>query len=155
MNQHFATPELLQKGIDAYFEGLYEEKWEQRGPEKTWHPCLDRNGDVLRYFREQPTITGLALHLKVTKQTLINYQKKDEYEHIISQAKLKIEHYYEIADEHPAVKIFKLKNFNWTDKQEVINSGHVVNEVKTKIDKVDLDSRIENILRERFKNALQ
>ena len=67
------------------------------------------------------TVTGLCLYLGTNKQTLINYQNNPEFKDIISRAKLLIEHSYEISlrEKGRTSDIFALKNFGWTDKQEV------------------------------------
>ena len=90
------TPEQLQKKIDKYFSTTQFMKW---------------------------TISGLCLHLDCTKQLLTDYQKRKDTEHIVNQAKLKVEHSYEMAmrtsEVNNAGNIFALKNFGWTDKYEV------------------------------------
>jgi hypothetical protein len=67
------------------------------------------------------TITGLALHLDTDRATLMNYQNRDEFFNTIKRAKTIIENAYELrlVEKGRAGDIFALKNFNWTDKQEV------------------------------------
>ena len=66
------------------------------------------------------TITGLALHLDTSRETLINYQKKEEYFDTIKKGKDMVEHSYELDLKHKGNtgSIFALKNFDWKDKQE-------------------------------------
>jgi len=92
----FKTPEELQQKISDYIEDCNKE------------------GIPL-------TITGLALALDTNRQTLINYANKDEYAHIVERAKLIIENAYELRliESGRSGDIFALKNFGWTDKQEV------------------------------------
>lgn len=79
------------------------------------------------------TVSGLALHLGVTRATLLNYEKKyagTEYAEIIEDAKLRIEEFVEeclFRNKVPTTGvIFNLKNnFNWKEKQEIDHSGEV------------------------------
>ena len=92
----FATPEEMQKQIDAYFKDCQE-------------------NDI------PLTITGLALALDTDRQTLINYEKRDAYFDTVKRAKMKIENAYELRliKSGRAGDIFALKNFGWTDKQDL------------------------------------
>ena len=93
------TPEELQKQIDKYFED-----------------CQANN--------EPLTITGLALALDTYRDVLMDYQNKDEFSNTIKKAKLKIENAYEkrLIQNGRSGDIFALKNFGWTDKQEIENN---------------------------------
>lgn len=76
------------------------------------------------------TITGLALALDTNRQTLINYEDKDEYFDTIKKAKSKCEQYVEeylFNGKNVAGAIFNLKNnYNdWRDKTEVEHSGEI------------------------------
>lgn len=77
-----------------------------------------------KYFEDTPderlTITGLALALKTSRETLMNYEGKDEFFDTIKDAKDKIQESYEISlrKRGNAGDIFALKNFGWKDKQE-------------------------------------
>jgi hypothetical protein len=116
----FKTAQELQDKINAYFE-----------------ECK---------LKEIPlSITGLALALDTNRQTLINYQDKDGYENIVDRAKLMIENAYEIRliENGRSGDIFALKNFGWTDKQEIDNNIKVG---KNSID--ELISSIDNIKNE-------
>ena len=116
----FKTAQELQDKINAYFE-----------------ECK---------LKEIPlSITGLALALDTNRQTLINYQDKDGYENIVDRAKLMIENAYEIRliVNGRSGDIFALKNFGWTDRQEIDNNIKVG---KNSID--ELISSIDNIKNE-------
>lgn len=89
-----------------------------------------------RRWPENPTVTGLALYLGfTTRQALINYEGKPEFVDAIKQSKLRVEAAYEQAlfGKNAAGPIFALKNFNWTDKQEIDqkteHSGSVSHEI--------------------------
>lgn len=91
------------------------------------------------YFDNTPkdewTITGLALALDTTRQTLVNYEERDEFLDTIKKLKTKVENQYEISlrKNGRSGDIFGLKNFGWKDKSEVESSGSqtVINITKT------------------------
>lgn len=89
----FKSVEELQKKIDAYFKKTPKDEW---------------------------TITGLAMALDTYRQTLINYEGKDEFVDTIKKAKQKVENGYEIdlKKSGRSGTIFALKNFDWRDKTE-------------------------------------
>jgi len=90
----FKSLEELKKKIDEYF----------------------KETDIQKY-----TITGLALALNTCRQTLLNYEEKDEFLDTIKRAKLIVENAYELSlrENGKAGDIFGLKNFGWKDKTEV------------------------------------
>lgn len=90
---NWTTPEELQADIDAYFNNTPEDEW---------------------------TITGLALALNTSRQTLIDYQNKDEFSDTVKKAKMKVENGYEkdLKKHGRSGTIFALKNFDWADKQQ-------------------------------------
>ena len=75
---------------------------------------------------EEITITGLCIYLGINKDTFYEYAKRDEYKEIINMARLIVENSYEISlrKNGRTGDIFALKNFGWTDKQEVENTTH-------------------------------
>lgn len=70
---------------------------------------------------EEYSITWLALKLWTSRQLLIDYENRDEFKDIIKEAKLIVEHSYEMSlrKNWRTWDIFALKNFNWKDKTEV------------------------------------
>lgn len=101
----WTDPEEMQRAIDKYFE--------------------DRDAAGKPY-----TVTGLALALDFTsREALINYEKTEGYEAFfdtIKKAKLRCEGFAEdrlYGGGHPGGPIFALKNFGWTDKQEIAITG--------------------------------
>jgi len=88
------------------------------------------------------SITGLALALDTNRQTLINYQDKEGYKNVVDRAKLMIENAYEIRliNNGRSGDIFALKNFGWTDRQEIDNNIKVgrssIDELITSIDNI-------------------
>lgn len=94
----FSTVEILQSKIDEYFANT----------------PLD-----------QQTITGLAISLDTSRETLMNYENRDEFFDTVKKAKDKIEYAYEMRGLKvgAAFDIFRLKNMGWKDKQETEHSG--------------------------------
>jgi hypothetical protein len=89
----FKTIKKLQSKIDKYFKDTPKDEW---------------------------TITGLAMALDTYRQTLCNYEEKDEFVDTIKKAKQKVENGYEIdlKKSGRSGTIFALKNFGWTDRSE-------------------------------------
>lgn len=80
--------------------------------------------DVEDYINNEkkPTLSGLAYHLKIDRQTLYNYKERPEFFDIIKRATDYVEYKYEerlIYENSPTGVIFALKNMGWTDKTEV------------------------------------
>lgn len=91
------------------------------------------------YFREceekqkPPTITGLALALNTNRQTLINYEEKDEFFDTIKRYKSRCEQWVEenalMNKANATFSIFNLKNnYGWKDKteQDVTSGGEKI-----------------------------
>jgi len=82
------------------------------------------------------SVTGLALYLDTSRETLLDYQEKPEFSDAIKKAKLRCENWVEegaLSNKVNATSaIFNLKNnFGWKDKQEMEHSGGVtVNLIK-------------------------
>ena len=100
---------------------------------KWGRPLRFESVDVLKskvdsYFKETPkdewTITWLAVYLDTSRETLINYQEREEFFDTIKKAKDMVEMWYEIdlKKKWNTWTIFALKNFWWTDKSEVDNN---------------------------------
>ena len=82
------------------------------------------------------TVSGLALALGMTRETLLRYEEKDSFSDTIKRAKQKIEEYVETRLFVSGIAtgvIFNLKNnFGWKDKQEIEQSGEMNNTVTVK-----------------------
>ena len=83
------------------------------------------NSKIEAYFadtkEEDLTITGLALALETSRETLMNYEERPEFFDAIKKAKDRIHNAYEkdLRRKGRSGDIFALKNFGWTDKQEI------------------------------------
>jgi len=87
--------------------------------------CLDEYKAYLKDSGKPPTIAGLAYYTGLDRQTIYNYQKRDEFFDIISKFRnWVIMTYEEVAiDKGGSGVIFLLKNYGYTDKQETEISG--------------------------------
>ena len=97
----FQSVEELEKKIGEYFKNVESDAW---------------------------TITGLANALDTSRETLMNYEAKEQYFDAIKRAKGKIEEAYEIdlRKKGNSGTIFALKNFGWKDKQEIDQTSTIV-----------------------------
>lgn len=93
----FTSLTELQEAIDQYFTDAKENK-------------------------EPYTITGLALALDTSRETLLDYEAKEEFSDTIKRAKLKCHNYAEnflYTGKNATGAIFNLKNnYGWRDKTE-------------------------------------
>ncbi len=104
----FETPAAFARPIDKYFK--------------------DTEADKVTY-------TGMCLALGIGKNTFRDYHKRKGYEDIVTMAKLRIEHAYEVAlrERGGVGNIFALKNFGWVDNVSHEHSGNERNPLITKI----------------------
>jgi len=119
----YKTAEELQNAIDLYWE------------------LLDKS---------KPTITGLALALGFeSRQSFYRYEQDGEFSYTIKKARLRIEEVYEqnLHGNAAAGSIFALKNFGWSDRQELDHTtkGESLNANSLSDD--ELISRINKILK--------
>jgi hypothetical protein len=77
--------------------------------------------------KDEVTITGLAIALDTSRETLCNYEKKDEFFDAIKKAKYKvvIEYELDLRRKGRSGDMFALKNFGWQDKNETELSGEI------------------------------
>lgn len=136
----FKDVKKLQKAIDAYFASCWEPIMDFRltaeaqqrkrdiplykpGPtDYEWVQEKDWSGKP-QFKQVRPyTITGLAMALSTSRQTLVNYEKRERFFDAINAAKLRCENYVEeglfTGDVPAAPGIFNLKNnYEWKDEQ--------------------------------------
>lgn len=77
-------------------------------------------------------LMGLILHLGLSgREALDNYERRSEFLDSVKRAKAIVAHCYEerLHEQAPAGAIFALKNFGWTDRQDVRHSGDADNPV--------------------------
>jgi hypothetical protein len=108
----FETVEDLQKMIDSYFQDGVTVKKVVIGKAP--------NNYVLEV--EVPTISGLAHYIGFeSRQSFYDYELKQEFAYTIKKTRLFIEQHYEemLQVGNTTGAIFALKNFGWTDRQEI------------------------------------
>lgn len=97
--------ESFQKKIDEYFDSIME------------------NGE----YKRPPTVSGMAIYLGfVDRRSMYHYRDKDEFYHPVKRAIGMVEAYNEektAGGSRCAGNIFILKNFDWTDRQEITHQG--------------------------------
>lgn len=102
----YSDPEEFQDKIDDYFDSI-----------------ITRKGDWIK----PPTVSGLAIHLGfVDRRSMYHYRDKDEFYAPVKRAIAMIEMFHEerIANgKNVAGSIFALKNFGWSDRQEIKHEG--------------------------------
>jgi len=72
--------------------------------------------------KERPRITALALYVGLSgRESLLEYEKRPEFSDAVKRAKSLVEDSYEkfLQEGGGAGAIFALKNFGWSDKQEM------------------------------------
>uniref|UniRef100_A0A6M3XSH7 Putative terminase small subunit n=1 Tax=viral metagenome TaxID=1070528 RepID=A0A6M3XSH7_9ZZZZ len=139
----FNSPEELQSKIDSYFDYCDTTIIKR---------VINKNSETISEISKPYSITGLADYLDTNRQTLVNYEEKEEFFDTIKKAKAKIEANYEeralINENNAVISIFTLKNnFNWKDRQELdmttkdkeINMND--DQIKTIIDRAIKDSK--------------
>jgi hypothetical protein len=119
---------LFQKKIDEYFVSI-----------------TDKDGE----YKKPPTVSGMAIFLGfVDRKSMYHYRDKDQFYAPVKRAIGMVEAYNEekaAGGSRCAGNIFILKNFDWTDRQEVTNKGDMSvtwNEEKT-YGKDDADTETE------------
>ena len=128
----YKNKEEIQAKIDQYFEECNGKILKYPNGE----PILDKYGNVIIYDQRPPTVTGLALALGFcSRQALLNYQGKKEFNDTITRAKAYVERYAEerLFDKDGAngAKFSLANNFEgWKEKREIdadVNSTVTIN----------------------------
>jgi hypothetical protein len=119
----YNSSESMQDAIDEYFNAHKPRirRDENGNPLFTAKgmPIIDMN---------PPTISGLALFLGFSNRTsLYEYEKEPEFSDTIKRARTRCEEFVEsggMSGDVPApMAIFALKNYGWSDKQELEHTG--------------------------------
>lgn len=108
----FDSPDKLQDKINAYFTEGVTKKTVLIGK-----PPKQQTIEI-----EVPTISGLCYFLGFeSRQSFYDLQKQSKFSYTIKKARLFIEKHYEemLQTGNTIGAIFALKNFDWSDRQEV------------------------------------
>ena len=139
----YNTAEEMQKVIDEYFESCFKEDLKFNSDKQYYEPKRDYEGNVIKYQYKPFTITGLANALGLTRQSLLNYAKEEEFFDTITRAKQKVEEYVEERlfdrDGVNGARFNLVNNFkNWSEKQEVdttvSNRIEIINDLPSDVD---------------------
>lgn len=120
----FKSVKKMQEKIDEYFESCESRPLlDGKG-----HVLTDKKGNPIFTPGRPPTVTGLALALGFTnRQSLLNYQERDEFFDTITRAKAKIEQYAEerLFDKDGAngAKFSLANNFQGWKEKAVVETG--------------------------------
>ena len=137
----YKTAEEMQAGIDEYFE-LCQPKY-----------ATDAEGNVLKDNRgnpitelNPPTLTGLALHLGFcNRSAMYDYEARGEFCHAVKTARSRCEQWVETnglkGNTPPAMAIFALKNYGWTDKPEKQETDDTANDLSILQQALGIDTR--------------
>ena len=126
----FETVEELETKIEAYFNSCWDYKRdmfggrlqdkEQVGENDNGTKKWDSHGFIMEQTKAY-TVSGLAFYLNTSRETLMNYEKREEYFDTIKNAKDRIYAFVEesLFKNKPTGAIFSLKNnYGWKDKKE-------------------------------------
>lgn len=132
----YKSVKKMQEVIDKYFESCESRPiLDEKG-----HVLTDKHGNPVMMPGTPPTVTGLALALGFTnRQSLLNYQERDEFFDTITRAKARVEQYAEerLFDKDGAngAKFSLANNFKgWKESRSVDITS--MEEEKTKLDDI-------------------
>ncbi len=113
----FNSAEEMQEKIDNYFNSCFIIKY-------------DDEGNIIEMKRIRPwTMSGLADALDMSRQSLINYSKDDEFFDTITRARRKIEIYNEemiySKEKYNGARFSLENNFGWKENKSVEHSGEI------------------------------
>lgn len=125
----YKSVEELQSAIDKYIDSC-----KTFAKDKNGDVITDANGEPVKVVIKPITITGLALALGFnSRQSLLNYQDREEFLDAITRAKFLCEDYavsrlYD-KDGVQGGKFNLTNNYGWVEKQEVssVNTNHNIN----------------------------
>ena len=123
----YESKEQIEELIEQYFEACEGKILKDSAGD----PVFNKFGQPVIVNQRPPTVTGLALALGFSsRQALLNYQGKKEFNDTITRAKSRIEQYAEerLFDRDGAngTKFSLSNNFKgWSEKQEVEHSGQM------------------------------
>ncbi len=115
----YNTAEEMQEKIDSYFLSCFKPALDKKGKVM----CNPLTGNPILIQFKPFTMSGLADALDMSRQSLLNYKKNDEFFDTIERARRKVEIYTEeklFEKETCNGSKFSLSNnFGWADKQEI------------------------------------
>jgi hypothetical protein len=139
----FATPQILQEKINAYFE-----KCKGTMLEKT------SGKDYVVTVEEPPTLAGLAYFLDCDSETITNYEERDGFFEVVRRAKEYIQWKQQVGGlvgqlDAGLVKFAAERQFGWKSLSKIeveSKSDQAVNEILSKLGFDSLDDLAEKIV---------
>lgn len=130
----YTKSEELSEPIEKYFLSITRdiELWTYNKKEE-FIPTLNNSWEpiIRTIYEEHPSILGMCEYLWIHRDTLLEYEKKEEFSATIKRAKQRIERYNaDLLSREKNVTwiIFNLKNnFGWVDKQEIDQTSKNIN----------------------------
>lgn len=131
----YDDPKKLISACEKYFKYIEGEKETKTGKRKNEDTGEEEEFTYKEWVRypEPATVTGLTIFLGFADRgTLDDYEKKEEFSHIIKKARKLVEYAYELrlhGDKNTGA-IFALKNMGWKDKTEtdITSKGKQINQ---------------------------
>lgn len=123
----FTSAEELQKKIDEYFKQGFRKK-----------KIITKDGREIEV--PKITISDLVLFLGFSdRRSFYQYENKKEFAYTIKKARTFIEREYEelLTEHNAAGAIFALKNFGWTDRQEIDVSAKTMSHFENMVKKYE------------------
>lgn len=108
----FETADALQDAITDYFQNGVKIK----------KVVIGKAPNTYTIDVEVPTISGLCYHIGFeSRQSFYAYEDKPQFSYTVKRGRLFIERHYEemLQGGNVTGAIFALKNFDWSDKQEI------------------------------------
>jgi hypothetical protein len=120
----FKSANEIQVAIDEYFKACEGEILKDHDG----NVIFDKYGEPIIINSKPPTVTGLALFLGLkSRQAILNYQDRPEFNDAITRAKMRIEEYAEtrLYDKNGCngAKFNLTNNFGWVDRQQTELTG--------------------------------
>jgi len=121
-----STPEEMEQKIEEYFDTRKTEY----ATDEEGNVLTGTNGHPIVRSLNAPSVTGLALFLGYAdRHSLYDNEKKEKFSHAIKAARAKVEEwiYQSLMSKSitPSVGIFMLKQFGYSDKQEIKHTGTI------------------------------
>jgi hypothetical protein len=146
----FKTPEELEERIEEYFDRCDRRKAYQ----------TTKAGDVVEVPAPRPyTISGLAEALGMTRQTLLNYEDRDQFFDAIARARAKCGTYAEeqlFEGNDRGAKFALMNNYGWVESQQldIHTTGQIelapanLDELKAELVRLAVDAQRKGLLAE-------
>lgn len=137
----YKNAKQMQKAIDKFFEDcLGKPVKDEKG-----NVLTDKRGNPVMIGAKAPTVTGLALALGFnSRQALLNYQAREEFNDTITRAKTRCEEYAEMRlydkDGARGAQFSLACNFGWGHQKTAQPDGRTNNLLKSIQEAEEIDT---------------